>query len=146
MTSNLRYISCPASQLDLLEPVGVQTQIEGYKDIEYLPTSIIQDGAPIIFEIGKDERYSDLSELVIKTVVEIQGPDGTFLEGKQFTNATEAESLIKVGVINNLAHSLWEQIVLTINDEKVTDNSPYYAYKAILETLLSYDEEAERVF
>ena len=108
MTSNLHYISCPVSQLDLLEPVGVQTQVESYKDIEYLPTSIIQDGAPIIFEIGKDERYSDLSELVIKTVVEIQGPDGTSLEGKQFTNATEAESLIKVGVINNLAHSLGE--------------------------------------
>ena len=101
MTSNLRYISCPVSQLDLLEPVCVQTQIEGYKDIEYLPTSVIQDRAPIIFEIGKDERYSDLSELVIKTAVEIQGPDGTSLEGKQFTNATEAESLIKVGVINN---------------------------------------------
>ena len=70
MTSNLRYISCPVSQLDLLEPVGVQTQIEGSKDIEYLPTSVFQDGAPIIFEIGKDERYSDLCELVIKTVIE----------------------------------------------------------------------------
>ena len=110
MTSNLCYISCPVSQLDLLKPVGVQTQIEGYKDIEYLPTFVIQDGAPIIFEIEKDERYSDLSELVIKTVVEIQGPGGTSLEGKQFT---EAESLVKVSVINNLAHSLWEQIVLT---------------------------------
>ena len=63
---------------------------------------------------------------------------------KQFTNATEAESLVKVGVINNLAHSLWEQIILMINDEKVTENSPYYAYKAILETLLSYDKEAEK--
>ena len=144
MTSNLCNISCPVSQLDLLEPAGVQTQIKGYKDIEYLPTSLIQDGAPVIFEIGKDVRYSDLSELVIKTVVEIQGADGTSLEGKQFTNVTEAESLVKVGVINNLAHSLWEQIVLMINDEKVTDNSPYYAYKAILETLLSYDEEAEK--
>ena len=144
MTSNLHYISCPVSQLDLLKPVGVQTQIEGYKDIEYLPTSVIQDRAPIIFKIGKDKRYSDLSELVIKTVVEIQGPDGTSLEGKRFTNVTEAESLIEVGVINNLAHSLWEQIVLMINDEKVTDNSPYYAYKAILETLLSCDKEAEK--
>ena len=101
-------------------------------------------GLQLYSKFGKDERYSDLSELVIKTVVEIQGPDGTSLEGKQFTNVTEAESLVKVGVINNLAHSLWEQIVLTINDEKVTDNSPYYAYKAILETLLSYDEEAEK--
>ena len=94
-----------------------------------------------MFEIGKNDRYSDISELVIKTVVEVQGADGSSLEGKQFTNATEAESHVKVGVINNLAHSLWEQIVVMINDEKVTDNLPYYAYKAILETLLSYDEE-----
>ena len=113
-----------------------KTQTEGCKDIEYLPTSVIQDGAPIIFETGKDKTYSDLSE------VEIQGVDGTSLEGKQFTNATEAESLVKVGLINNLARSLLEQIVLIINDEKVTENSPYYAYKAILEILLSYDEEA----
>ena len=66
------------------------------------------------------------------------------MEGKQFTNATEAESLVKVGVINNLAHRLWEQIVLLINDEKVTDNSHNYAYKAILETLLSHDKKAEK--
>ena len=98
MTSNLRYISCPVSQLDLLEPVVVQTQIKGFEDTEYLPTSVIQDEAPIIFKIGKDEWYSDLSQLVIKTVVEISDPDGTSLEGKQFTNATEAESLVKVGV------------------------------------------------
>ena len=26
----------------------------------------------------------------------------------------------------------------------MNDNSPYYAYKAILETLLNYDEEAEK--
>ena len=61
------------SQLDLLEPIGVQTQVDIFKDIVYLPTSAIQDGAPITFEIGKDERYTGASEFVIKTVVEIQG-------------------------------------------------------------------------
>ena len=45
----------------------------------------------------------------------------------------------KVDVINNLGHSLWEQIVLFINDTKVTESSNNYAYKAMLETLLSYD-------
>ena len=66
MSSTLKYISCPVSQLDLLEPIGVQTQVDSFKDIEYLPTSAIQDGVPITFEIGKDERFTDLSELVIK--------------------------------------------------------------------------------
>ena len=47
MSSTLKYISCPVSQLDLLEPIGVQTQVESFKDIEYLPTSAIQDGVPM---------------------------------------------------------------------------------------------------
>ena len=49
-----------------------------------------------------------------------------------------------MGVINNLGHSLWEQIVLLINDTKVTEISNNYAYKAMLETLLSYDDVDEK--
>ena len=63
MSSVLKYISCPVSQLDFLEPIGVQIQVKSIKDIEYLSTSAIQDGVPITFEIGKDERFTDLSEL-----------------------------------------------------------------------------------
>ena len=119
--------------------------MESFKDIEYLNTSAIQDGVPITFEIGKDERFTDLSEPVIKTVVKIQGENGTVLTGKQFTDAESASTpLGKVGVINNLGHSLWEQIVLTINDTKVTESSNNYAYKAMLETLLSYDDADEK--
>ena len=80
--------------------------MESFKDIEYLPTSAIQDGVFITFEIGNDERFTDLSELVIKTVVEIQGENGTSLTGKQFTDTDSAGTLEKVGVINNLGHSL----------------------------------------
>ena len=47
MSAALKYISCPVSQLDLLEPIGVQTQVDSFKGIEYLPTSAIQDKAPI---------------------------------------------------------------------------------------------------
>ena len=71
MSAALKYISCPVSQLDLLEPIGVQTQVDSFKDLESLPTSAVHDGAPITFEIGKEERYTDASEFVIKTVVEI---------------------------------------------------------------------------
>ena len=132
------------SQLDLLEPIGVQTQVNSFKYIEYLPTSAIQDGAPVTFEIEKDERYTDASKFVIKTVVEIEAENGTALTGKQFTDAESAGTLVKVGVINNLGYSLWEQIVLLINDTKVTESSNNYIYKIMLETLLSYDDVNER--
>ena len=140
----MKYISCPVSQLNLLELVGVQTQVESFKDIEYLPTSAIQDGVPITFEIGKDKRFTDLSKLVITTVVEIQGENGAALTGKQFTDTESAGKLEKVGVINNLGHSLWEQIVLSINNTKVTESSNNYTYKAMLETLLSYDDADQK--
>ena len=141
MSAALKYISCPVSQLDLLEPIGVQ--VDSFKDIEYLQTSAIQDWR-ITFEIGKDERYTDASEFVIKTVVEIQGENGTALTGKQFTDADSVGTLEKVGVVNNLGHSLWEQIVLLVNDTKVTESWNNYAYKAMLETLLSYDDVDEK--
>ena len=54
MSSVLKYISFPVSQLDLLEQIGVQTQGESFKDIESLFTSAIQNRVPITFEIWKD--------------------------------------------------------------------------------------------
>ena len=68
------------------------------------------------------------------------------LTGKQFTDADSADTSENVGMINNSGHSLWEQIVLFINDTKVTESSNNYAHKAMLETLLSYDDVDERVF
>ena len=111
MSAALRYISCPVSQLDLLEHIGVRAQVDSF---------------------------------VIKTVVEIQGENGTALTGKQFTDADSTGTLEKAGVINNLGHSFWEQIVLFISDTKVTESSNNYAYKAMLETLLSYDDVDEK--
>ena len=47
-----------------MQPIGVQTQVDSFKDIEYLPTSVIQDRAPIAFEIGKDEElYTNATNL-----------------------------------------------------------------------------------
>ena len=79
-------------------------------------------------------------------MVEIQGENGTALTGKQFTDADSAGTLEKVGMINNLGHSLWEQTVLLINDIKVTESSNNYAYKAMLETLLSHDNVDKECF
>ena len=64
--------------------------------------------------------------------------------GKQFSDTDSAGTLEKVGVINILGHSLWEQIVLFINETKVSESSNNYAYKVMLETLLSYDDVDEK--
>ena len=76
-------------------------------------------------------------------MVKIQGENGPALTGKQFIDAESAGTLKKVGFINNLGHSLREQIVL-LSMTKVTESSNNYAYKAMLEKLLSYDDVDEK--
>ena len=53
MSARIKYISCPVSQLDLLEPIGVQTQVDSFKDIEYLPTSTIKMGLQSLSKLEK---------------------------------------------------------------------------------------------
>jgi hypothetical protein len=50
-------------------------------------------------------------------------------------------------VVNRLSasqDSLWSQIDVIINDVLVTNSSPYYAYRAYLEQLLSYDKNSQQ--
>ena len=61
MSAALKYTSCPVSQLDILEPIGVQTQVDSFKDIEYLPTSAIQEGPQ---SHSKLEKMSSIQMLV----------------------------------------------------------------------------------
>ena len=63
MSAALKYISCPVSQLDLLEPIGVQTQVDSFKDIEYLPTSAIQDGLQSLSKLEKMNAIQTLPNL-----------------------------------------------------------------------------------
>ena len=110
--------------------------------LNYPKTLIVNDGK---------EFYGDMTKLMEKHDVIIQCGDpsqhhsqGIVERFNRTTNAEAAGTLEKVGVINNLGHSLWEQIVLLINDTKVTESSNNYAYKAMLETLLSYDDVDEK--
>ena len=79
MSAALKCIGCPVSQLDLLEPIGVQAQVDGYKDIEYLPTSSVQDGPQLHLKLEK------------MNVIQIAS-----LGGKQFTDGTSAGTLEKL--------------------------------------------------
>ena len=54
MSAALKYISCPVSQLDLLEPTGVQTQVDSFKDIDNYP--------PLLFKIGL-QSHSTLEKM-----------------------------------------------------------------------------------
>lgn len=44
-----------------------------------------------------------------------------------------------VAFVNNIGHSMWENVILTINDEVITSSGGLYPYKAYISNVLTYD-------
>ena len=110
-----------------------QTSIESSTIVEYHPVSSLADGAPIEFEIcSSGDEYIDFNDSQLYVKVKIVKADGS---------ATTDES--KVGPINNLLHSLFSQVDVSLNGTLITDSSNTYAYRAIIEDLLSYGLDAK---
>ena len=51
---------------------------------------------------------------------------------------------MKLGVINNLLHSLFKQVDVFLKEKQVTQATGTYAYRANLETLLNYGPAARK--
>lgn len=74
--------------------------------------------------------------------IQIDSDDNDPILGDVLPSTTIASKDIKVSVVNNLMHSLFNQIILTLNGKQVSQNCQNYAYRAYLENLLNFNEEA----
>jgi hypothetical protein len=103
--------------------------------MEIPPVNSVSESASLPLEFfikGMPEHYPDLHGSEIYMKVKIVHEDGTHI-GKDE----------KVGPVNLFAHSMFSQIDLYINDELVTKNQSLYPYRAYLETLLNYGDDAK---
>ena len=90
----------------------------------------MSDGTPIEFEIsGNGEDYVDLANSMLYVQAKIVKPDGTDLEA--------------AGPTNLFLH-MFSQLDISLNGTQVTASMNTYPYRAMLETLLSYGEDAKR--
>lgn len=122
-------MSCPCnkSELDLftVPPTQVTIQRSRYNRIS---TKGVVETQGILFEhTGQENWYLDLAKSYLKIKVKIEG------------GAATAE----VGPVNLFAHSLFEQISLSLNGKEVSSSNKDYPYQALLSTLLSYGNEAK---
>ena len=123
---------CTKSELDLFTIPPTQTSIIGGHWIEVQPLSSLMDG-PIEFAVsGSGDDYIDFSKSWLQIVFKITNEDGTNLED----NAA-------VAPVNNFLHSLFSQIDLSLNGTLVSISNNTYPYRAYVENLLSYGEDAK---
>ena len=79
--------------------------------VDFQPVSSVSDGGPITFHSPGTKDYVDLSKTILVVQAEGTKADGTDLDADQ-----------KVGIVNNLLHSLFKQVDVFLK-EKTSDTS-----------------------
>lgn len=126
--------ACSKSELDLFVIPPTQTAIEKGQFIEYHPLANIRDGGPIEFNIsGSGEDYIDLSSTYLHVKAKIVKSDGTPLPEKE-----------PVAPVNLFLHALFSQVDVSLNERVISDSNNTYPYRAYIETLMNYGEDAKK--
>lgn len=124
---------CVKSELDLFKTRPTQTSIESSHWIDYKPITSLSDDSPVEFVIpGNGEEYLDLSHTILILKVCLLDSKGEKIK---------ADSLVVP--VNNFLHSIFNQVDVFFNQKPVSPPNNSYAYRAFIETLLNYSEEAK---
>lgn len=130
------------SELELFSLPPTQTTIEGSNWVHYKPISSLTDDSPIEFVIpGQGDEYIDLAHTMLNLRVQIKNP--ATAPPMTSTSKDSADSVPFVGPINNLLHSMFNQVDVYLNQKLVSPPNNAYAYRAYLETLLNYGPAAK---
>lgn len=127
----------PLPQFELWSVPG--TQVSVAKDIvqEVRPFSTLSSGQPIEFLVQSAvDEYINLSEtyLSLRMKVELTRKDKpTLLEGDWG----------KIQLTKNFFHGLFSHVELKIGDKQITANPQNYHYRAFIDTLFGFTEDAK---
>jgi len=124
---------CTKSELDLFSVPLTQTSIEQGRWIEYHPITSPADGSPTEFDVSANgEDYVDFANILLYVKAKLTTVDGANL-------AADAA----VGPMNLFLHSMFSQVDISLNGTLITSSTNTYPYRAVLESLLSYGEDAK---
>ena len=128
---------CIKSELDLFSLPPTQTSIESSQWIYYKPVTSLADDSPIEFVIpGHGEDYLDLTHTMLSLRIRVESE-----RGESTSVALDGEA--KVGPVNHLLHSMFNQIDVYFNQKLVSPPNNAYAYRAYIEALLNYASPAK---
>ena len=119
---------CTGTELDVFSVPLTQTTVEDRNYVEYHPLSNITDSGPREFDVSSSgQNYLDFAnnQLLVKAKI-------TRGNGNDITDADH------VGRVNLFLHCLFQQVDVSLNDVQVSQSAGTYAYRAYIESLLSY--------
>ena len=125
---------CATSQLDLFSTPMTQTSVESGAWAEFNPISAITDSMPIEFDIsGAGTSYIDLAQTQIIVRAQLLR-----------ANLQPIDNTAHVAPCNLFLHSLFSEVDVKLNGTLISSSNNTYAFRAYIETLLSYGRDAKQ--
>lgn len=120
------------SELDLFTLPPTQTIVENSSWVHYKPISSLSGDSPIEFCVsGTSDDYIDMAHTMLSVKVKIIP--------KNSTKTVDPSA----GPVNNLLHSLFNQVDVYLNQKLVSPPNNAYPYRSYIETLLNYGSSAK---
>lgn len=125
---------------ELFSNAPIQNSIETTKFEEIRPISQLNTGGYLEFNINSNlNEYVKLDEIYLFNKFKVN----LFRRDK---SPVVLDDWKKVSFANNILHSMWNQVDLSINDRPTTSSLLTYAHKAYLNTILNYDFNVRNTF
>lgn len=120
-----RYEVCMKSELDLFTVPKIQTSALKTDEIPYKPLASLDNATQLEFlSVGHGDTYRDLSNIYLKLSIQVVKSDGT-----NYLAADDG----KHGLVNNILHSLFQQVTIYLGNRAISVSDNNYAYRAYLE-------------
>jgi hypothetical protein len=127
-------MECLTSGLDIFLKRSVQTSVVNSHTVTYKPIAPADNPAQLEFICsGHSDYYIELNSLRLLLRFKLVKTDGSDIPSDE-ANA--------VGCVNNLLHSMFSSLRVSLNCKPVTLHESNYHYKAYLEKLLNYRSDA----
>lgn len=122
------------SELDIFATPPTQNRIESGSTFCYRPLSVLSGSAPIEFVIpSSGDEYIDLAHTTLRIVAKL------IIDEKM-----GADKVAEVAPANNWLHTMFSQIDVYLNQKCITPPSNNYNYRAYIENLLNYTDNAKK--
>jgi len=127
-------MECLKSGLDIFLRRSIQTSVVNSHTVTYKPIAPADNPAQLEFNCsGHSDYYIDLNSVRLLLRIKLVKTDGSDLPSGEPN---------KVGCVNNLLHSMFSSLSVSLNGKPVTLHETNYHYKAYLEKLLNYGSDA----
>ncbi|XP_057299246.1 uncharacterized protein F54H12.2-like [Hydractinia symbiolongicarpus] len=133
--TNSSHLECTLSDTDVFTPAFVQSDIEHGCFEDIFPITNLDDNGPVEFSIDNaTNKFLHLVSSTLNVKCRVTKADGTNL------TATDGA----VALINYPISSLFSQVDVSIGGSIISSSTNTYSYRAFIETLLNYGEEAKK--